>query len=78
MKNIFENTYVGKPYKTRDGSKAIYLGKYLKYDSIYVYILILEHRPFPEGWNQFGRYENTGIYYQNERLPEDIVSEWQE
>lgn len=26
MENIFENAYFGKPYKTRDGRKAIYHG----------------------------------------------------
>lgn len=26
MENIFENAYFGKPYKTRNGRKAIYLG----------------------------------------------------
>lgn len=25
MKNIFKNAYFGKPYKTRDGRKAIFL-----------------------------------------------------
>ena len=25
MKNIFKNAYFGKPYKTRSGSKAIFL-----------------------------------------------------
>lgn len=27
MNNIFENTYFGKPYKTRGGRRALYLGE---------------------------------------------------
>ena len=32
MKNIFENAYFGKPYKTRDGRKAILLDE--SFDSL--------------------------------------------
>lgn len=54
MKNIFENAYFGKSYKTRDGKKAIYHGskKYKSSDGkvwTYHYLMIE-----PENVDVFG------------------------
>lgn len=69
MKNIFENAYFGKPYKTRDGSKAIY-----QKDSkagLYHHWLITDSSCFACA--------NSGEQNMKvEKSPLDIVSEWQE
>lgn len=67
MNNIFENAYFGKPYKTRDGKKAIYLRGNFKHH------LYLETGGIID-CNQDGTYE--GVLGRMEPL--DIVSEWQE
>lgn len=67
MKNIFENAYFSKPYKTRDGRKAIYNGR-----SIDRYWLIVERHPWNIiGFNSCGRH--SGL---EEDI--DIISEWEE
>lgn len=67
-KNIFENAYFGKAYKTEDGRKAIYVkAKYSPCDDrIY---LILEGDKFVTEYRPNG----SGIYV----VCQDIISEWQ-
>ncbi|MBQ0047733.1 MAG: hypothetical protein KBT33_09545 [Prevotellaceae bacterium] len=76
MKNIFENTYFGKPYKTRDGRKALYC---YKYDSH-------EHALIVDGDEEFWYVRDDGLVYDwddsymdsSYYSDKDIVSEWQE
>ena len=72
MKNIFENAYFGKPYKTRDCRKAIYLTKY-KHGEL-VNELAIEDS---EAGRRFYLYADNGSFYHKPSC-EDIVSEWQE
>lgn len=67
MENIFENAYFDKPYKTRDGRKAIYLG----YKDSY-------HIISPQDYNGIIVYKDDGLVCENEEQNLDIVSEWQE
>ena len=72
--NLFENAYFGKPYKTRDGRKALYCYKFTKNS----YALIVE------GGDEFWYVRDDGLvddwddsfmdssYYTDN----DIVSEW--
>lgn len=41
-KNIFENAYFDKPYKTGDGSKAIFICKSINFDQDRPYACIIE------------------------------------
>lgn len=75
MVNIFENAYFGKPYKTRDNRKAIFIGKFEDGDPFtlrYPYVFHVENtRP------------DSIIYYNSEGNTENInaasiVPEWQE
>lgn len=68
-KNIFENAYLGKPYKTRDGRKAIFIINMGNYN--FPYRLVID------GDDSFSNYNEYGRMYSHE-LPNDIVSEWQE
>lgn len=74
MENIFENAYFGKPYKTRDGRKALYLKKY-KHGEI-CNELVVEYKDITEG-RKFYLYKDDGSFYHRE-CDEDIVSEWKE
>lgn len=67
-KNIFENTYFGKPYKTRDGRKAIFSRK-----DGYTFDLETE-----ESYNPVR--EDGSFLYNKEGYESscDIISEWQE
>lgn len=69
-KNIFENAYFGKAYKTRDGRKARFVinmgGNYG-----HPYRLVIE------GSDHFFNYDRYGRMANAER-DSDIVSEWQE
>ncbi len=67
-KNIFENAYFGKSYKTRDGKKAIYINNLSDYT--YHHQLALCNGDI-EVYDNFGTrsYGGNGL---------DIVSEWQE
>lgn len=67
MKNMFKNAYFGKPYKTRDGEKAIYLREDFKHH------LYLENGGIID-CNRDGTFES--VIGRIEKL--DIVSEWQE
>ena len=71
MKNIFENAYFGKAYKTRSGQKAIYLfssggGAYCVTEEFKNTIRYFGLDGIPYDF-EFSRYRG-----------EDIVSEWQE
>ena len=71
MKNIFENAYFGKAYKTRSGQKAIYLfssgcGAYCITEEFKHTIRYYSIDGIPYDF-EFSRYRG-----------EDIVSEWQE
>lgn len=72
MKNIFENAYFGKPYKTRDGRKAIYLGNsHKKYGEDEIITIL-------DGNLSFHIVELNGLCKSLCTCPSDIVSEWQE
>lgn len=64
MNNIFENAYFGKPYKTRDGKKAIYI----YYGPDVQHPFINYHHLIYDGQNQIVAITNY----------EEIISEWQE
>lgn len=69
--NIFENPYFGKPYKTRDGKKAIYLFPV----GCGVYCITEEFK------NKIRYFHFNGIPYDFEFSKyrgEDIISEWNE
>lgn len=72
MKNIFENAYFGKAYKTRDGRKAIYIKEcfFCSTDVLLSY----------EGSSALHRVTENGQYWAtpNSNSPDDIVSEWHE
>lgn len=73
MENMFENAYIGKAYRTRDGRKAIFYNHhdaFAREGAKYV-TMILEGEESIYRW----RYNGTAHDYQ-EHL--DIVSEWQE
>lgn len=73
MKNIFENAYLGKAYKTRDGRKVIFYNHHsasAREHAKYV-TMILEGQESIYRWY----YDGTALDYQ-EHL--DIVSEWEE
>lgn len=67
MKNIFENAYFGKVYKTRDGRKAVYTQ-----GSINCHWLAVEGTSFTWGYN------NNGNLVSKIDESMNIVSEWQE
>lgn len=76
MKNIFKNAYFGKPYKTRDGRKAVYSHCidnkiYLMYPHYYI-----------NNYSTYVNYEyvdKKGYSYDNQHLSDDdIISEWTE
>lgn len=84
MKNIFENAYFGKPYKTRDNRKALYHS----YNNFYPnnpyklhHNLILE-KPYEDSlWIYCNDYGHTEEHINGEWLNvtnSDIVSEWEE
>ena len=72
--NIFKDAFFGKPYKTRDGRKAIYL---YKFDSH-------EHAIFVEGDEETEYVRDDGLPYDwddsymdsSYYTDKDIVSEW--
>lgn len=61
MENIFENAYFGKPYKTRDGRKAVYLG---------------DNTCWIEGGDTEIGYSRNGLFVDIQEHGIDIVSEW--
>lgn len=63
MNNIFENAYFGKPYKTRDGRKALYIGNN-------TCIIVKETNP--------KIYFDDGAFSMIAECRFDIISEWQE
>lgn len=75
---LFENAYFGKPYKTRDGRKALYLDSFYRLTGE-KNVLALEHMEdnllyvFPDGI-----YEPKDAINGRKENPIDIVSEWQE
>lgn len=65
MKNIFENAYFGKPYKTSNGEKAILLEWKMEIGGTNYYDFAIKHA--------------KGDGYDIKTLPDfDIVSEWEE
>lgn len=69
--NIFKNAYFGKAYKTRDGRKALYVGKAYGL-GIYVYLLVIE------GSDDLDEFAQDGSFNVGSEHPFDIISEWQE
>lgn len=69
MKNIFENAYFGKAYRTRDGRKALFSTD----DEVGVYVYLEGYR-MPIPYHYDGEPKETGIPSPNVR----IISEWQE
>lgn len=72
MKNIFENAYFGKPYKTRDGRKAVFSNGCLPGEQATVHLLVSTIPP------RLMRYEFDGTRRDTDNRSLDIVSEWQE
>lgn len=78
MENIFENAYFGKPYKTRDGRKALYLDSFYRLTGE-KHVLAIEHMEdnllyvFSDGM-----YEPVGAIDDRKENNNDIISEWQE
>ena len=70
-KNIFENAYFGKPFKTRDGRKAIFVSRNPYRNETYVLI---------EGNKSADLMQNDGHYWatKGREYKDDIISEWQE
>lgn len=79
-KNIFENAYFGKPYRTRDERKAIYKDTFFR-KSYETDTPFQFHRLMVDGGDEDG---NDIIAFMNngkrgtKRQGIDIVSEWQE
>lgn len=74
MKNIFKNAYFGKPYKTKSGNKALYIGVD-DYSPI--------HLLFVDDWFSIYDYNSEGFALDNDSNPMsecelNIVSEWQD
>lgn len=69
--NIFENAYFGKPYKTRDGRKALYIGE-ISRD-----ITDNPHRLVLSVIEDIFVMDDGRLSYLKE-YSYDIVSEWQE
>lgn len=72
MNNIFENACFGKIYRTRDGSKAIYIGKSRLYKT--------DFKIAYENSTSLGRVTANGRYWTESDVDSDhdIISEWQE
>lgn len=61
--NMFEDAYFGKPYRTRDGRKAVYLG---------------DNTCWIEGGETEIGYSRNGLFVDIQEHSIDIVSEWKE
>lgn len=72
MNNIFKSTYFGKPYKTRDGRKAIYVVYDKALDLNEYHYLIVEGEPC------LNAYDNNGRAVNRNKSNLAIISEWQE
>lgn len=76
MKNIFENACFGKQYKTRDGSKAIFICQRTDnslWDLNHPYACVVE------GLGERNYFPNGQLYIGENFVTEnDIVSEWKE
>lgn len=72
MNNLFKNAYFSKPYKTRDGRKAIYIGE-SAIDKGAVLIVY-------EGSTSTHRIMKDGHYWATPNVKSgiDIVSEWED
>ena len=71
MDNIFENAYFGKPYKTRDGRKAVYI-KCSKNSNIHY--LIIEN----DFMSKRAYFEDGHHAFDRNNMKEDIVCKYQE
>lgn len=67
--NIFKNSYFGKPYRTRDGRKALYLQS--GFDNKHLHFLVIDKELIADCYTDSGN-ERDGQY------ESDIVSEWTE
>lgn len=65
MKNIFENPYFGKAYKTRNGDKAIL-------------IQLKSHRFVLEDLTEYFVHEDGHVYDDTHEDDYDIIGEWKE
>lgn len=72
-KNIFENAYFGKPYKTKGEKKAIYIHHYKDSEGGDMHYLIIDGSVTTYVWGADGKIAPS---YNNDEL--DIVSEWEE
>lgn len=72
MKNMFENAYFSKPYKTRDNKKAIFSNGCLPGEQATVHLLVPTIPP------RLMRYAFDGTRRDTDDRSLDIVSEWQE
>lgn len=73
MENIFERACFGKPYRTRDGRKAIY---FYQTERNKWHELIVEGETISLPYQDNGL--AVGQHLNNSEWPEDIVSEWQD
>lgn len=86
MENIFKDTYFGKPYKTRDGRKALYHSYFNLYPEcpfVQHHNLILEEKDKERDsyWVCANDYGHTFEHVEGAWLEErgiDIVSEWKD
>lgn len=70
MNNIFENAYYGKPYKTRDNKKALYITSNCERNEVVV--------NYDGNLHNISLNRDTGRHYNFQEMPFDIVSEWKE
>lgn len=78
--NIFKNAYFGKPYKTRDGRKALYW-RYVNRNGEFIHHLILPNKsgkPMSKKDEIIANKEGKNLNTSYTELSTDIVSEWQE
>lgn len=69
--NLFRKAPFGKLYKTRDGRKAVFVGRKSKY----LYYVIVEGSPKYQTYFEYGRrFEDNDI---NELSNFDIVGDWE-
>lgn len=70
MKNIFENAYFGKAYKTRDGRKAILVNWSDRMTKVFLYVKERDMEFYGEEMYELDGTTSKGS------TPHDIVSEW--
>lgn len=77
MKKIFENAKFGKTYKTRDGSKAIFI---CQRTNSKIWDLTRPYACIVEGYGEIWNYSSDGRLYIGDgfETENDIISEWKD